>query len=166
MNGATIPTVKVEQVPSPHVKPEPRDGAPSPYMDEEDLYEEDAGDLDFSQAQQQLWLSHIPRSLWETWSSLSDDEEIEIGTIRVEGTDTEPRRVGSRHFLELPSVGVSLTSCSRSVLNYTIYPNSSYIPKSTHYFRRNTREHGPRSREARSSSLRKICLATKGGLSQ
>jgi transcription initiation factor TFIIF subunit beta len=66
-------------------------------MDEDDLYEEDAGDLDFSQAQQQLWLSHIPRSLWETWSSINDDEEIEIGTIRVEGTETDPRRVCTSH---------------------------------------------------------------------
>jgi hypothetical protein len=97
MNGATIPTVKVERVPSPHVKPEPGDTAPSPYMDEDDLYEEDAGDLDFSQAQQQLWLSHIPRSLWETWSSINDDEEIEIGTIRVEGMETDPRRVCTSH---------------------------------------------------------------------
>ena len=102
MNGATIPSVKVERVPSPHVKPEPGDAEPSPYMDEDDLYEEDAGDLDFSQAQQQLWLSHIPRSLWETWSSLNDDEEIEIGAIRVEGTEAEPRRVGTCH-VHMPS---------------------------------------------------------------
>jgi transcription initiation factor TFIIF subunit beta len=99
MNGATIPTVKVERAPSPHVKPEPGDAAPSPYMDEDDFYEEDAGDLDFSQAQQQLWLSHIPRSLWETWSSISSNEEIEIGTIRVEGTETDPRRVCTSHHL-------------------------------------------------------------------
>lgn len=96
MNGATIPTVKVERVPSPHLKPELGENTPSPYMDEDDVYEEDAGDLDFSRAQQQLWLSHIPRSLWETWSSLGDDEEIEIGTIRVEGAETEPQRVGSQ----------------------------------------------------------------------
>jgi len=96
MNGATIPTVKVEHVPSTHIKTELGENVPSPYMDEDDVYEEDAGDLDFSKAEQQLWLSHIPRSLWETWSSLSDDEEIEIGTIRVEGTETEPQRVG-RH---------------------------------------------------------------------
>jgi len=57
------------------------------------IYEEDVGDLDFSKSEQQLWLSHIPRSLWETWSSLGNDEEIEIGTIRVEGTQTEPQRV-------------------------------------------------------------------------
>lgn len=104
MNGATIPTVKVERAPSPHVKPEPGNTVPSPYMDEDDLYEEDPGDLDFSQAQQQLWLSHIPRSLWETWSSISDDEEIDIGTIRVEGMETDPRRVCTSHPPEALSV--------------------------------------------------------------
>jgi hypothetical protein len=164
MNGATIPTVKVEHVPSPHVKPEPLDTSPSPYMDEDDLYEEDAGDLDFSQAQQQLWLSHIPRSLWETWSSLSDDEEIEIGTLRVEGTEIEPRRVGSRHFLASPS-SMSLTTFSRSVSSYIPFLNSRHILKSTHYSHQITTEPESRTREARSSSRRKIYLDTRGGLS-
>lgn len=95
MSGTPIPTLKVEQVPSPNIKIEPGDTAPSPYMDEDDLYEEDAGDLDFSQAQQQLWLSHVPRSLWEALSTLREDEEIEIGTIRVEGPDSDPQRVGT-----------------------------------------------------------------------
>ena len=162
MNGVTIPTVKVEQAPSPNVKPEPGDAAPSPYMDEDDLYEEDAGDLDFSQAQQQLWLSHIPRSLWETWSSLSDDEEIEIGTIRVEGTETDPQRVGACPFLTSLSV-TPLTSFSRSASSYTACLNSNHIPKNTHYSHRIMTEHGPRSREALLFSQRKICLATRGG---
>jgi transcription initiation factor TFIIF subunit beta len=113
MNGATIPTVKVERAPSPHVKPEPGNTVPSPYMDEDDLYEEDPGDLDFSQAQQQLWLSHIPRSLWETWSSIGDDEEIDIGTIRVEGMETDPRRVCTSHPPELPPLTMLLTTFTR-----------------------------------------------------
>lgn len=164
MNGATIPTVKVEHVPSPHVKPEPGDAMPSPYMDEDDLYEEDAGDLDFSQAQQQLWLSHIPRSLWETWSSLSDDEEIDIGTIRVEGPETEPQRVCPWHCMTCLS-RMLLTSFSRSVSNYITCLSLSYIPKNTHYSPQITIEHASKSLEAHSSSRRKIYRATKGGLS-
>jgi TFIIF, beta subunit N-terminus len=163
MNGATIPTVKVERVPSPHVKPEPADNTLSPYMDEDDVYEEDAGDLDFSKAQQQLWLSRIPRSLWETWSSLGDEEEIEIGTIRVEGTETEPQRVGS-HLVSSSSL-ILLTTFSRSVSSYITYLNLRYIPKSIHYSRQITTEHESRSREVRSSFRRKICLGTKDGLS-
>ena len=92
MNGGAIPTMKVEHVSTPGIKLELNDATPSPFMDEDDIYE-DAGDLDFSQANQQLWLSHVPRSLWETWSSLGEDEEIEIGTIRVEGTERDPGRV-------------------------------------------------------------------------
>ena len=92
MNGAVVPTVKVEHAPSSHAKPEFDDG-PSPYMDEDDVYEEDAGDLDFTQAEQQIWLSHVPRSLWETWSDLSEDDEVEIGTVRVEGPIDAPSRV-------------------------------------------------------------------------
>jgi len=100
MNGVAGPGVKVESVPSPQIKPDP-EGGPSPYVDDDDVYEEDAGDLDFSQAQQQLWLSHIPRPLWETWSSLGEDEEIEIGTIRMEGPDTSAGRVGTCSTREL-----------------------------------------------------------------
>ncbi|EXJ68222.1 uncharacterized protein A1O5_08837 [Cladophialophora psammophila CBS 110553] len=93
LQGAGIPRVKLEPVPDENVKLEPMDDTPSPYVDEdEDIYE-DAGDLDFSQAQQQLWLSHIPRTLWETLSKLQDDDEIEIGKIRVEGPESNPSRV-------------------------------------------------------------------------
>lgn len=67
-------------------------------IDDEDLYE-DAGDLDFTAANQNVWLSRIPRSLWEHWSHLSnsggdDDEEIQIGTMRIEGTPNDIKRVG------------------------------------------------------------------------
>ncbi|KAI3076350.1 hypothetical protein CBS147339_5184 [Penicillium roqueforti] len=64
-------------------------------IDEEDLYE-DAGDLDFSQAGQNVWLSRLPRSLWEHWAHLDDDEEIELGTMRVEGTPNDIKRVSLR----------------------------------------------------------------------
>ena len=93
LQGAGIPRVKLESVPDQPIKPEPMDDTPSPYVDEDDDMYEDTGDLDFSQAQQQLWLSHIPRTLWETLSKLQDDDEIEIGTIRVEGPETNPSRV-------------------------------------------------------------------------
>jgi transcription initiation factor TFIIF subunit beta len=88
----------------PQVKPDP--DASTPYIkpdpdnkdtvladvDDEDLYE-DAGDLDFANATQSLWLSRIPRSLWEHWSKLDDDEEIQIGTIRIEGEANDIKRV-------------------------------------------------------------------------
>ncbi|KAL5336832.1 transcription initiation factor IIF, beta subunit-domain-containing protein [Aspergillus crustosus] len=64
-------------------------------IDDEDLYE-DAGDLDFTNAEQSLWLSRIPRSLWEHWHNLDDDEEIQIGTIRIEGEPNDIKRVSLR----------------------------------------------------------------------
>ncbi|KAK4943877.1 hypothetical protein LTR10_016593 [Elasticomyces elasticus] len=95
LQGSSMPRVKLESLPDANVdiKPEPMDDSPSPYMDEDDDMYEDTGDTDFSQSQQQLWLSHIPRQLWETLSRLQDDDEIEIGTIRVEGPETNPSRV-------------------------------------------------------------------------
>ncbi len=91
-NGASIPTMKVESAPSPQIKEEAVNASPSPYMDEDDVYE-DAGDLDFAHSQQQFWLSRIPKSLWELWAGMPEDGEIEIGTIRVEGDSSDPKRV-------------------------------------------------------------------------
>ena len=92
LNGASIPMMKVENAPSPQVKDEGAIATPSPYMEEDDVYE-DAGDLDFSQSQQQFWLSRVPKSLWELWAKMPEDGEIEIGTIRVEGDSSAPKRV-------------------------------------------------------------------------
>ncbi|KAI5291998.1 hypothetical protein KEM52_006693 [Ascosphaera acerosa] len=61
----------------------------------DDIYE-DAGDLDFSHASQDVWLARLPRSLWDSWSKLDMDEEIEIGTIRVEGPPEDIKRVSLR----------------------------------------------------------------------
>lgn len=93
MPGTVIPQVKVENA-DVNVKSEAMDlDMPSPYVDEDEDADEDAGDLDFSQAQQQLWLSHLPRSLWEALSKLEDDDEIDLGSIRVEGPEDNPKRV-------------------------------------------------------------------------
>ena len=64
---------------------------PAP-MDEDDLYE-DAGDLEFYDSQEQgqvfekLYLSRVPRYLWDAWhqlvEGLGDDDEVQIGTIRT-----------------------------------------------------------------------------------
>lgn len=66
-------------------------GSPSTHTDDE-LYE-DAGDLDFAGSTQGLYLTRIPKFLWETWSKLEDDEEIQLGTIRIEGTPDSVKRV-------------------------------------------------------------------------
>lgn len=92
INGVSIPIMKVENAPSPQVKDEAREASPSPYMEEDDVYE-DAGDLDFSHSQQQFWLSRVPKSLWELWASMPEDSEVEIGTIRIEGDSSDPKRV-------------------------------------------------------------------------
>lgn len=59
---------------------------------DDDIYE-DTGDLDFSQAMQDVWLARLPKSLWEAWSKLDADDEIEIGTLRVEGPPEDIKRV-------------------------------------------------------------------------
>lgn len=85
--------VKPDPDASPYIKPDP-DIKDTVLVDlnDEDIYE-DAGDLDFSASGQNVWLSRLPRQLWEHWSQLDDDEEIEIGTIRIEGEPTDIKRV-------------------------------------------------------------------------
>ncbi|EXJ58819.1 hypothetical protein A1O7_06249 [Cladophialophora yegresii CBS 114405] len=92
LQGTGVPKLKLESVPDENIKVEPSD-TPSPFLDEDEDMDEDAGDLDFSQAHQQLWLSHIPRTLWQKLSQIQDDDEIEIGKIRVEGSESNPTRV-------------------------------------------------------------------------
>ncbi|KAL8842727.1 MAG: hypothetical protein Q9170_000383 [Blastenia crenularia] len=97
--GTQYPGFKVEQDAvtvsgdNARIKVEPPSPAASPAVQsDEDIYE-DAGDLDFSQAVQGLYLSRIPKYLWEAWSKLDDDQEIHLGTIRVEGDLNDVKRM-------------------------------------------------------------------------
>lgn len=93
---AQLSGLKVEQdgpLDSARVKIEPPSTATSPTAHSDDDIYEDAGDLDFSQAVQGLYLSRIPKYLWESWSKLKDDQEIRLGTIRVEGDLDDVKRV-------------------------------------------------------------------------
>jgi transcription initiation factor TFIIF subunit beta len=79
------------------IKPDPdaKGASPAPFNDE-DIYE-DAGDLEFNTDPefQKLYLARVPRYLWEAWSKLDDDAEIQIGTIRqtVENGPNGDKRV-------------------------------------------------------------------------
>ena len=69
----------------PEIKPDPDAlGASPSLLDEDDIYE-DAGDLEFNNdpKYQSLYLARVPNYVWEAWSKLDDDAEIQIGTIRM-----------------------------------------------------------------------------------
>lgn len=99
MMDTQLPGLKAEQEGAPgigdsaRIKVEPPSAAASPAAHSDDDIYEDAGDLDFSQAAQGLYLSRIPKYLWESWSKLEDDQEIHLGTIRVEGDLDDVKRV-------------------------------------------------------------------------
>ena len=65
----------------------------SPSPGGNNLYEDDQGDIDFSHYQTNMFLARLPKYLWQSWDSLDDDEEIEIGTLRVEGSAESPTGV-------------------------------------------------------------------------
>lgn len=73
------------------IKPDPDAPGASPgAFTDEDIYE-DAGDLEFNTdpKYQRLYLVRMPKYVWEQWSKLDDDAEIQLGTIR-QVTQTEP----------------------------------------------------------------------------
>ena len=86
--GSDVPSIKVENPTNdqrPHIKPEADSLGASPAGHTDDDVYEDAGDLEFAGADQGLYLTRIPKFLWERWSQLDDNQEITIGTVRVEG---------------------------------------------------------------------------------
>lgn len=82
--------VKMEDA---QIKVEPPSAAASPAAQSDDDIYEDAGDLDFSGARQGLFLTRIPKYLWDSWSTLDDEQEIQLGTVRVEGALEDIKRV-------------------------------------------------------------------------
>ena len=107
----------------PSIKPDPdlMDVSLAAQSDE-DAYE-DAGDLDFACANQVVFLTRIPRFLWDNWSKLDAGQELRLGTVRVEGTLDDVKRVRINYsILQSPSDAVML-----SILD---------VDKPTSFFRR------------------------------
>ena len=95
--GTEVPSIKVEGASAangqgPTIKTESESSAFLLAQPDEDIYE-DTGDLDFSSADQSVYLTRLPKFLWETWSKLDDDQEVQVGTLRVEGSQGDTKRV-------------------------------------------------------------------------
>lgn len=88
--ATTVPTVKIEG--DSNVKMEDASSpsaASDQFMDDAD----DDPELDFNDARKDLWLSRLPTFLWAALDGAKDDTEIELGTVRVEGSLENPERV-------------------------------------------------------------------------
>ena len=76
------------------IKPDPDapGASPAAFVDE-DIYE-DTGDLEFNDdpTYKKLYLARVPKYLWEVWSELDDDAEIQLGTVRM-STRTDSKGV-------------------------------------------------------------------------
>lgn len=73
--------IKVEE--DVKIKPDPADAATPSMMDEDEF--EDTGELMIRGTAQddQAWLAKLPKWLWEAWADIAEDEEIELGKVRV-----------------------------------------------------------------------------------
>ena len=96
-SSLATPAIKVEGAETqngqgPPIKRESGSAAASPAGLEEDIYE-DAGDLDFSHADQAAYLTRLPKWLWDAWSKLDDDAEVQIGMVRMESGPNDIKRV-------------------------------------------------------------------------
>lgn len=85
----------------PVIKPEPDTG--SSFVDEVD----ETPDLEFfdklqdADAYNRMYLTRLPNYVWEAWSKLDDDDEIDIGTIR-QWTDETGKMVSLFSCWKLP----------------------------------------------------------------
>lgn len=94
--GSEVPSIKVENPmngQTPHIKPDLDSMGASPAAHTDDDLYEDAGDLEFAGADQGLYLTRVPKFLWERWSQLDDNQEITIGTVRVGGGPENVKRM-------------------------------------------------------------------------
>lgn len=68
---------------APQIKPDPANAATPSVMDEDEY--EDTGELVIpdAAADSGAWLAKLPKWLWEAWANIADDEEIELGKVRV-----------------------------------------------------------------------------------
>lgn len=93
-----VPSIQVENPingQTPLIKPEPDSIGASPAAHTDDDLYEDAGDLEFAGSDQGLYLTRVPKFIWERWSQLDDNQEVTIGTVRVEGGPEKIKRVRS-----------------------------------------------------------------------
>ena len=49
----------------------------------DDDEDEDTGELHIPSSLRGIWLTWIPRMLWDSWANFQEDEEIQIGLVRV-----------------------------------------------------------------------------------
>ena len=74
MNG-----VKVED--DVNIKQEAESTAPLAFMDDDE--DEDTGELRIPNPLNGIYLTWVPRMLWDSWASINEDEEIQVGLVRV-----------------------------------------------------------------------------------
>ncbi|KAI9681197.1 MAG: hypothetical protein M1817_002479 [Caeruleum heppii] len=74
-------------------------------LSDDDVYE-DAGDLDFTDYDSGVFLMKVPKWLWENWAKIGDDEQIELGKIRLEscGRDEHGKEKSKFTMILSPSV--------------------------------------------------------------
>jgi len=69
------------------IKRDPALSSPPPSDDDDDKYvaDDDEGELSIPghQDENHVWLAKLPKWLWEAWADIGDDEEIEIGKLRI-----------------------------------------------------------------------------------
>jgi len=75
------------------IKSELDTGSPSAFVDEDD---DDTGELTIPRdANTGGWMTRVPQELWEGLNSLTDDDEIQIGAIKVwSDSNHRPHKVG------------------------------------------------------------------------
>ncbi|AEO54442.1 hypothetical protein MYCTH_2297030 [Thermothelomyces thermophilus ATCC 42464] len=109
----------------PQIKPDPDAG--SSFVDEVD----ETPDLEFydklpdADAYSRMYLTRLPNYVWEAWSKLDEDEEIEIGTIRQWIDENGKTRLQMRLKPDLPAHAEVPKEYNMEVTNHDV--NNTFV---------------------------------------
>jgi transcription initiation factor TFIIF subunit beta len=131
-------------------------------IDEVGGYEDDTGELIFPKTLSQGWLVRVPKDLWTLLSHIDDDQEIQLGEIRiwqnkdVRGKDTETIRLNLAP--QIPKKDLSLIPKQYDLTSQVTAPKNTFVfsEKNLPGFRPRRNQDALRSVNANSSPAAKI----------
>jgi transcription initiation factor TFIIF subunit beta len=100
-------------------------------IDEVGGYEDDTGELIFPKALQTGWLVRVPKDLWTMLSQVDDDQEVQLGEVRVwkdrdvKGKETETIRLNLNP--QIPKTDLTLIPKQYDLTSQVSAPKNTFV---------------------------------------
>ncbi|CAB91188.1 Transcription initiation factor IIF subunit beta [Schizosaccharomyces pombe] len=96
---------------------------PTVRTEEDDRYEDDAGDLDLGQIGSRVWLVKIPKFLMDKWNSIPEDDAANLGCVRVKNDEIQLLLQNSPENADVPKI-YNLRVMNKFVRNSYVFRES------------------------------------------